>query len=318
MDACTRYEALIAERLFGTLNDADAARLDAHLAACPGCRTTVAEMKATLQVTAARPGPEPDDAFWDGYHARLMARIAEEASPAARQGRLIAWLRDMGHAHLALLGLGPRWAMQVAGAVALLAAGILIGWLVFSGSNTGTPNVADAPQPVETPATPEPPMQDEVAVEDDTPVPLEQLSPPPSNTTEQTDMQRTPEPELPTLQPASLDARTSRYLERSKILLLGLVNMETEGETPAMSNVQHKQAVARELVNEAGTLRAELSEADRQRLESLVADLEVILMQIANLEAGYDVPAIELVKSGVERQGLLLKINLTEMQKPDS
>ena len=47
----------------------------------------------------------------------------------------------------------------------------------------------------------------------------------------------------------------------------------------------------------------------------MVSDLEVILMQIANLESDYDLPAIEMVKSGVERRGIFLKINIEEMEK---
>lgn len=117
------------------------------------------------------------------------------------------------------------------------------------------------------------------------------------------------------VQAASLEARTSRYLERSKVLLLGVVNLDAEdGEDAAMLNLPRKQEVARELVQEASTLKQDLSEADQQRLRDLIDDLEVTLMQIANLESGYDVPAIEMVKSSVDQRGLLLKINLSEMQ----
>lgn len=120
------------------------------------------------------------------------------------------------------------------------------------------------------------------------------------------------------VQAASLEARTSRYLERSKVLLLGVVNLEPEqAEDTAVLNLPRKQAVARELVQEAATLKQDLSEADQQRLRDLIDDLEVTLMQIANLESGYDVPAIEMVKSSVDRRGLLLKINLSEMQQDD-
>lgn len=118
------------------------------------------------------------------------------------------------------------------------------------------------------------------------------------------------------VQAASLEARTSRYLERSKVLLLGVVNLDpVEPEDAIMLNLPRKQEVARELMQEAGTLKQDLSDADQERLRALIDDLEVTLIQIANLESGYDVPAIEMVKSGVDRRGLLLKINLSEMQQ---
>ena len=50
-------------------------------------------------------------------------------------------------------------------------------------------------------------------------------------------------------------------------------------------------------------------------LRALIDDLEVILLQIANLEAEHDVPAIELVRSGVDRRGILLKIQVEQMRR---
>ena len=49
-----------------------------------------------------------------------------------------------------------------------------------------------------------------------------------------------------------------------------------------------------------------------------MTDLEVILLEIANLETEYDLPTIEMVKSGVDRRGVLLKINIEEMRKNES
>ena len=67
-------------------------------------------------------------------------------------------------------------------------------------------------------------------------------------------------------------------------------------------------------VKEAAFLKTELTSPDQQRLHNLIADLEVILLQIANLESQIDVDGIEMVKSGVDRRGILLKINLEEME----
>jgi hypothetical protein len=113
---------------------------------------------------------------------------------------------------------------------------------------------------------------------------------------------------------AALEERTRHYLNRSKVLLLGLVHFDAAQEDPVLLNLPRKQAVARALVQEADSLKRQLGAQDERRLQELVSDLEVILMQIANLEASRDVPAIELVRSGVDRRALLLKINLAEMR----
>ncbi len=116
---------------------------------------------------------------------------------------------------------------------------------------------------------------------------------------------------------ASPDVRALRYLKRSEVLLLGLVNYE-----PATSeyspNLSRKKEISRELIQEASLLKQELNSPDQRRLKELVSDLELILAQIANLEEKSDLPQIELVKSGVDRKGILLKINLEEMRMHES
>lgn len=118
---------------------------------------------------------------------------------------------------------------------------------------------------------------------------------------------------VPVMQ-AKLDHRTQQFLGRSEVLLLGLVNYDRETGETANLDLTKQKAVSQNLIQEATYLKKELAEGDDRRLEKLVADLELILLQIANLEEKEDVPEIELVKSGVDRKGLLLKINLEQMK----
>ena len=117
----------------------------------------------------------------------------------------------------------------------------------------------------------------------------------------------------PQIQSVSLDERTGRFFDRSKVLLLGIVNLDTDDQAGSY-NLNRTRLVANELVKESDTLRTELEASDEQRLLKLMEDLEVILLQIANLEESADVPAIEMVKDGVDQRGVLLKINVTEMR----
>jgi hypothetical protein len=115
----------------------------------------------------------------------------------------------------------------------------------------------------------------------------------------------------------ALDQRTERYLNRSKVLLLGLINFDAETEDPYTLNLPQQRDISQNLVEEAGYLKSELSESADNKLLQLITDLEVILLQIANLESEYDLSAVDMVKSGVDRRGILLKINLEEMQRAD-
>ncbi len=121
----------------------------------------------------------------------------------------------------------------------------------------------------------------------------------------------------PLLTPARLNQKTQTYLDRSKVLLLGLVNFDINEDDPAFLNLEHQQRVAGELVVEAASLKEELTENREQHLSKLVEELELILLQIANLEMQEDVPSIELIQRGVDQGALLLKINLEKMKLSD-
>jgi len=117
----------------------------------------------------------------------------------------------------------------------------------------------------------------------------------------------------PTIPPAIPVAQTraEQWLERSKILLLGVVNEELTVESKP--DFSHQRLVSRNLLTEARTLDHELDPVmDRQMLQ-LMNHLELILLQIANLEAEHDLSAVELVRDGIARDGLLLKINIAEL-----
>ena len=116
---------------------------------------------------------------------------------------------------------------------------------------------------------------------------------------------------------ASLDDRTVSYIQKSKVLLLGIINFDPETEDVDMLNLDRQHQISETLVHEAGILKDELREPTQQRLRRLVEDLEFILIQIANLEAEHDLSAIDLVKNGIDRKALMMKINLTEMKRTE-
>jgi hypothetical protein len=125
----------------------------------------------------------------------------------------------------------------------------------------------------------------------------------------------------PSVLPASgtgdLILRTSRYLERSKVILLALVNFDPEKQDVYGLNLPRQKEVSNELVKEASALKSDLKNAKERQLEKLVGDLEMILMQIANLKSGYDLPTVEIIKAGVEQNDVLFKISLNEMRRTE-
>jgi len=111
----------------------------------------------------------------------------------------------------------------------------------------------------------------------------------------------------------SLTKRTLSYFERSEIILLGLVNFEPETDDPDAIDFPRQKRMSRELITEAVVLKEQLASPQQLRLRALITELEVILLQIANLENEYDLEAVELIQSSAERKGVLFKIRIEEL-----
>lgn len=110
-----------------------------------------------------------------------------------------------------------------------------------------------------------------------------------------------------------LSERTVGYVDKSKILFLGLVNANPE--ELKNSDLSSEKRLARNLIAEASFLKENLSPKSNASIIQLVDELEMILYEIANLEEQQDIDNIELIKSGIDRKGLLLKINLYDLDE---
>jgi Putative zinc-finger len=117
-----------------------------------------------------------------------------------------------------------------------------------------------------------------------------------------------------TVQRVSMDPETKRFLDRSQVLLIGVVNLEPDADGNYSTDLSAQKKVSRDLIQEASLIKTKLKGPDKRRLNELVSDLELIMLQIANMEAQNDQPEIEMVKSGVDRKGVLFKINLEQMR----
>ena len=114
---------------------------------------------------------------------------------------------------------------------------------------------------------------------------------------------------------ASAVVQAADFIDRSQVLLLGLVNYDPATQDAYAFDLAGKKARSRELANQVPAIRRGLDQPGQRRLRELVSELEVILMQIANLESGQDLDGVELIKQGVDRRGLFLKIDLDRMSR---
>jgi hypothetical protein len=110
----------------------------------------------------------------------------------------------------------------------------------------------------------------------------------------------------------NVSQRAFDYIQRSKLIILAISNFDSQNQDPYTLDLPYQRQVSRELVQEASWLKNELSGRHHRRLQELVSDLEVILLQIANLEDESEISAIELVQDGVNSRGILFKIYLAD------
>ena len=82
-----------------------------------------------------------------------------------------------------------------------------------------------------------------------------------------------------------------------------------------MLNLPSQKRLSESLVQEAAYLKTALDDPAQMRLYELVSDLEMILLQIANLEHEHDLEAVQMVQRGVDKQGVLFRIDLSKLSQ---
>lgn len=278
---CHEFEDLIVDALYGELTGETKKQFDAHAGSCAACADTYAEMKSTLGVMKKRKRPDPGQAYWDGYWNRLSTRM--EADEAERQSR--SWLERL---FPTLSPQSVRWAYRSALAVVLIVFGAVVGRMVLPGSGPG-------PQPEPGVGIAEAPGEEGALTIDgpisDTPAPAVRM--------------------------ASAEACAHQYIDDTQVLLLGLVNFDTETDGEYFADWSTQKVRSRELINQAVSIKDQLKDPKQRRLRDLVTELEFILMQIAMLEATGDLESVELIQSSVKDRGVMLKINLEKLRSDD-
>ncbi len=111
----------------------------------------------------------------------------------------------------------------------------------------------------------------------------------------------------------TIEDRAQSYLDKSKLLLLAMANFNPNTDDASTLNLSSQRRISEDLVQEAAYLKTALADPSETRLRELVADLEIILLQIANLEDEYDLDAVEMVQRGVDTQGVLFRIDLSKV-----
>jgi hypothetical protein len=121
--------------------------------------------------------------------------------------------------------------------------------------------------------------------------------------------------ESPAIAAPTLDDRVGRYLEKSKLVLMSVDNMTPGSGEAAAIDLSLERRLSEDLLHESRTLRKDLQASREDRMLELISQLEVTLLQIANLRDPQVPVGVELARTGIEERALLFKINLEEMRR---
>ncbi len=285
MKQCEHYQELFVEALYDELQKEKLYELQSHLNSCANCSAEYRKLQSTLQVMNQRTRTEPDETYWKNYWNTFNASLEKETKTK----------QEKQNVFLLRFAWQPAWSYGIAATV-LLAVGLYLGKIIFNNQ------LIDNRQPKT--------VNLEQNTTEDTVVSNQKFHPPTAGreTRNPSAHQQTSKLEPQTGYATTVAARS--YLDRSKVMLLGLIN--SEGDiTPGF---HQQQKISRSLLHEAADLKPKLIEPDQQRIKQLIDELEVILLQLANIEEQNDLPAIELVKKGVDEKAILLKINMEEIR----
>jgi hypothetical protein len=298
MTACNRYREWMVEALYAELDEARRAEFDAHRDGCAECTGLYEEMRATLGVMRARRRPDPGAEYWDAYWERLERRLA-------RAGSLVQDGSRPGRRRLV-----GSWGFRVAAAVLILAAGVWMGRSVLAPDlPTGagrSPGSEDLAARSHTPSPAGAPAADSVAEDRAGKGAATAIDAPPEERAGQAGAAPAELASLP-------DDPARRYLERSQVLLLALFNADA-ADADYATEVGMGRERAGALLVEGREVRKSLPRDDR-RLRELVDQLELILREIAHLEADADLESVDVIRDRLAREGVLLRINLEQMRE---
>jgi hypothetical protein len=120
---------------------------------------------------------------------------------------------------------------------------------------------------------------------------------------------RSPEPAVAAQAPVAdtSAARVQQYLRKSKALLVGLTNLKVEDRAPVDFALERR--MSRQLAEESRLLRREPLDPRGRRL---VGDLEKIFIELANVPEDGPMPAVDMVRAGIEEENLLFKVRMAE------
>ena len=300
----------ISSLIDGELTQAEAREVERHLLSCADCEQLRADfLNLRSQIAGFETPVQP------AVQNRALKKILSRERRVPARG----WKWGFG--------------TQAVAFATLLIVGAIIGFIVYQSSNTAGPGSTQQaglhdPAPaasVEPKATPEESPKPSPGTEQPAPSKDEkETNNPPRRTPApaKRPLVREPKPgeqfaAIPErVRPADAETMTALHFEKSETLLRAFRNVSMD-EPQSAAQIAYERKRAQQLVYQNMILRREADASGDIQTESLLENLEPILLDIANLPAKPDKDALKVIRERVERKNIvpLLRVNSTALAR---
>jgi hypothetical protein len=328
MHDCRKIEESLVDLVFGELVEDERARVLVEVEGCALCRGQLQSIRATLAGFDEAAGLiEPDEDYWQGYEARLRAKVFADKQQSLRE-RLAGQIRNFVPQ--------PAWALS-------FAALLIVALVVWAWFNQASPTASNHPQQQAEAGEEKVPSREDKQVEkDELPAgdPRKEaarhggannlvVSPrapkrPFKPTGEQPLAQREPQPSEPgeptatgvsvmaNVMPnatiaAIVSEETLQHFEKSQLLLRSFRNLDLAGKESASAIADERQR-SRSLLFQNILLRRQAEMTGNLPVEQVLNDLEPLLLDIANLPDGARAADVRTIRERIRRKGILASL----------
>jgi hypothetical protein len=298
MHDCRKFKDQLIDLLFESADADYRSRLLREVNSCESCQNLYRSMSETLTVfdQVAETGL-PEEAYWSGYDERLRARLSEQERP--RQRAFAALFETVSLARFPL-------PLRIAVASLLVAAGL---WLIFNQTKTASP---PAREMVNNDATA--PEQNEVARDDKQPEnaepkPAQRIAQAPRRATKRATRERNTDETLDLARDGGPSDRRVDYMrlevaghvDQAELLMRSFRNIKPSEEQTAV-DVSYEKQLSKELLARNRRLRRSAENRRNLAVGDLLADIEPLLLDIANLPDSPTQDDVRSIKDLIQRQ----------------
>jgi hypothetical protein len=110
---------------------------------------------------------------------------------------------------------------------------------------------------------------------------------------------------------AGLEQQMADYLEETRLVLLEVKNSTSADQELDLNGI--RQASQR-LLEQTVTLKADLKQEDVATLHNLVEQLELVLLDLANLADAPEREEVEMLRAAIRQKDLLIKIEIVDLK----